>query len=106
MGKLYLISAVSLMLAAPAAFAQDPAAAPPPAGPTVEQIFGFLDADSDGFIQQTEAQGPLAEHFAVIDADKDAKVSPAELQGAMDMRAKTQTEAAQPAASEGAADAS
>jgi hypothetical protein len=98
---LYLISAVSLMLAAPAAFAQDTSAPPPPAGPSVEQIFGFLDTNADGFIQQTEAQGPLAEHFAVIDADKDAKVSPAELQVAMDMRAKAQAEAAQPAVAEG-----
>jgi hypothetical protein len=103
MGKLYAISAISLLFAAPAAIAQDPAATPPPAGPSIEQIFGFLDANADGFIQQSEAQGPLAEHFTVIDADKDAKVSPAELQVAMESRAKAQAETAQPAVGAGAA---
>jgi hypothetical protein len=82
MSKLRLVSAASLMLLSTAAFAQDGAM------PTAEQIMGFLDGDQDGFIQESEAQGPLAENFALIDADKDGKVSPAELQAALDMKAK------------------
>jgi hypothetical protein len=90
MSKLRIAAAASLMLLSAGAFAQD-------GMPTVEQIMGFLDADQDGFIQESEAQGPLAENFALIDADKDGKVSPAELQTALDMRAKMQAEKAAPA---------
>jgi Ca2+-binding EF-hand superfamily protein len=85
MKKVLLASAASLMMLSSNAFAQD-------GMPSVEQIFGFLDADQDGFIQQSEAQGPLADNFALIDADKDAKISPAELKTAMEMRAKMQAE--------------
>jgi EF-hand domain len=90
MSKLHIAAAASLMLLSSGAFAQD-------GMPTVEQIMGFLDADQDGFIQESEAQGPLAENFALIDTDKDGKVSPAELQTALDMRAKMQAEKAAPA---------
>jgi Ca2+-binding EF-hand superfamily protein len=83
----FLLSAVSLSLVSSAAIAQGPAESAPPM-PSIEQIFAFLDADKDGFIQKTEAQGPMVEHFAMIDGDKDEKVSPAELQTAMDMRDK------------------
>jgi EF-hand domain len=86
MSKLRFAAAASLMLLSTAALAQGM--------PTVEQIMGFLDADQDGFIQESEAQGPLAENFALIDADKDGKVSPTELQAALDMRAKMQAEKA------------
>lgn len=91
--KPLLISAASLMLVSTAANAQD-------GMPTVEQIMGLLDADQDGFIQQTEAMGPLADNFTLIDADKDGKVSPDELKAAMEMKAKMDAEkAAAPAPS-------
>jgi EF hand len=72
------------LLCTTAAFAQQPPA--PPAGgmPSPEQIFGFLDADKDGFIAKTEAQGPMVQHFDFIDSDKDGKISVAELKTAME----------------------
>ncbi len=91
MSKLRLASVASLMLLSAGAYAQN-------GMPTVEQIMGFLDADQDGFIQESEAQGPLADNFARIDADKDGKVSPAELQAALDMKAKMDAEKANGAA--------
>lgn len=71
------------ILCATVAFAQQPPQ--PPAGgmPSIEQIFGFLDADKDGFIAKEEARGPMAQHFEHIDADKDGKISPVELKTAM-----------------------
>jgi Ca2+-binding EF-hand superfamily protein len=85
----------TLLALSPAVMAQD--APPASSGPTVEQIFQFLDADQDGFLQKSEAQGPLAEHFDVIDADKDSKVSPDEVRAAMAMRDKMRAEGGQPA---------
>jgi EF hand len=85
----------TLLALSSAAIAQD--APPAPSGPTVEQIFQFLDADQDGFLQKGEAQGPLAEHFDMIDADKDSKVSPDEVRAAMAMRDKMRAEGGQPA---------
>jgi Ca2+-binding EF-hand superfamily protein len=92
MSKFRLISAASLMLLSTTAFAQDGAM------PSAEQIMGFLDGDQDGFIQESEAQGPLAENFALIDTDKDGKISPAELQAALDMKAKMDAEKAKSSA--------
>ncbi len=69
-----------------AAMAQQDSPPPMPPGggmPSPEQIFGFLDADKDGFIAKSEAQGPLAQHFDHVDADKDAKISLVELKTAM-----------------------
>jgi Ca2+-binding EF-hand superfamily protein len=51
--------------------------------PSPEQIMGFLDANTDGFIVKDEAQGPLVDYFDMVDADKDAKISLVELQTAM-----------------------
>lgn len=85
MKKLLALSAASLMLLSTNAVAQD-------GMPSVEQIFGFLDADQDGFIQKSEAQGPMVEFFDMIDADKDGKVSPAEMTTAMEQRAKMEAE--------------
>lgn len=80
------IAAASLLLLSSALYAQDEPAPPPPGGgmPSPEQIFGFLDADKDGFIAREEAQGPLEKHFDMVDADKDNKISVAELKTAMD----------------------
>ena len=47
--------------------------------PSPEQIFGFMDANQDGFIAKDEAKGPMVQHFDAIDADKDAKISLVEL---------------------------
>jgi hypothetical protein len=80
MKKVILITAAATIFAAPA-IAQDQM-------PSAEQIMGFLDADKNGFIEKSEAQGPMVEYFDMIDGDKDAKISAAELQTAMDMRAK------------------
>lgn len=97
MKKFILISAAAIAVLASPAIAQDQM-------PTTEQVMGFLDANKDGFIDKTEAKGPMADYFDMIDADKDAKVSPTELQTAMDMRAKAAAQqtsdapAAQPAA--------
>jgi len=52
--------------------------------PSPDQIFGFLDADKDGFIAKEEARGPMVQHFEYIDADKDGKISPVELKTAME----------------------
>ena len=93
MTKLQATFAVSLMALSTAAIAQD---APSQGGPSVEQIFQFLDADQDGFIQRSEAQGPLVEHFDMIDADKDGKISPDEVKAAMAARDKMRAEGAPP----------
>ena len=85
MKKLLALSAASLMMLSTNAVAQDDT-------PSVEQIFGFLDSDQDGFIQKSEAQGPMVEFFDMIDADKDSKISPAELTTAMEQRAKMREE--------------
>lgn len=87
--------AISLMALSTAAMAQD-APPPPQSGPTVEQIFQFLDYDQDGFIQKSEAQGPLAEHFDMVDTDKDGKISPDEVKAAMAMRDKMRAENTKP----------
>ena len=86
----------TLLALSPAVMAQD--SPPPPAqgGPTVEQIFQFLDYDQDGFIQKSEAQGPLVEHFDMVDTDKDGKISPDEVKMAMAMRDKMRAEGAKP----------
>lgn len=85
MKKLLALSAASLIMLSTHAVAQD-------GMPSVEQIFGFLDADQDGFIQKSEAQGPMVEFFDMIDADKDGKISPAELTTAMEQRAKMEAD--------------
>jgi hypothetical protein len=76
---------VALALA-PALVAQDNPPPPMPNGggmPSPEQIFGFLDANQDGFIAKDEARGPLEQHFDRVDADKDGKISMDELKTAM-----------------------
>ena len=95
MTKLQATFAVSLMALSTAAIAQD-APPPPQGGPSVEQIFQFLDADQDGFIQRSEAQGPLVEHFDTVDTDKDGKISPDEVKAAMAARDKMRAEGAPP----------
>ncbi len=52
--------------------------------PSPEQIFGFMDANQDGFIAKDEAKGPMVQHFDAIDADKDGKIALAELKTAME----------------------
>ena len=83
-----LSAIIAALMLAPAAIAQQDAPPPPmPSGggmPSPDQIFGFLDADKDGFIARAEAQGPLVQHFDMVDADKDSKVSVAELKTAME----------------------
>jgi Ca2+-binding EF-hand superfamily protein len=74
------------ILCATVAFAQQPPQLPPGGRPSVEQIFGFLDADKDGFIAKEEAPGPMAQHFEHIDANKDGKISPEELKTVMEAR--------------------
>ena len=80
------LTALSALLLSPAVMAQDAPPPPPPSGgmPQPEQIFGFLDANKDGFIAKDEAQGPLVQYFGNIDADKDDKISLVELKTAMD----------------------
>ena len=80
------LTALSALFLSPAVMAQDAPPPPPPSGgmPQPEQIFGFLDANKDGFIAKDEAQGPLVQYFANIDADKDDKISLVELKTAMD----------------------
>ena len=80
------IALIASLVLTPFAMAQTDA--PPPMAPgggmpSPEQIFGFLDADKDGFIAKEEAKGPLAEHFDKVDSNQDGKVSPVELQTAM-----------------------
>jgi hypothetical protein len=81
-----LIALVAVLTFASAAMAQQDSPPPmPPSGgmPSPEQIFGFMDANKDGFIAKDEAQGPMVQHFDAIDADKDAKISLVELKTAM-----------------------
>lgn len=79
------VAAASLLFLSSALYAQEEPAPPPMGGgmPSPEQIFGFLDADKDGFIAREEAKGPLEKHFDTVDADKDKKISPVELKTAM-----------------------
>lgn len=72
---------------ASAAMAQQDSPPPMPHGggmPSPEQIFGFMDANQDGFIAKDEAKGPMVQHFDAIDADKDGKIALAELKTAME----------------------
>jgi hypothetical protein len=80
-----LVAALAVFVFAPVAMAQDaPPPAPPGGGmPSPEQIFGFMDANKDGFIAKDEAKGPLGQHFDAIDADKDGRISQDELKAAM-----------------------
>lgn len=81
------VTIVASLMLAPALLAQQ--APQPPAGPSggmpsPDQIFGFMDADKDGFIAKDEARGPMVQHFDHIDSDKDGKISPVELKTAME----------------------
>jgi EF hand len=78
-------AAAAALTIASATIAQDAPPPGPPGGgmPSPEQIFGFMDANKDGFIAKDEAQGPMVQHFDAIDADKDAKISLVELKTAM-----------------------
>lgn len=80
------LAIIAAFILAPVAIAQNDTPPPPSGGgmPSSEQIFGFLDADKDGFIARAEAQGPLQKHFDMVDADKDDKISPTELKTAME----------------------
>ncbi len=91
MSVIKTVFAGSCLALTTAAMAQD-APPPPQSGPTVEQIFQFLDYDQNGFIQKSEAQGPLVEHFDRIDANKDGKISPDELRAAIALRDKMRAE--------------
>lgn len=83
MQKSLVVLAAFIM--SPAIMAQDaPPAAPGGGMPQPEQIFAFLDANTDGFIAKDEAQGPLVQYFDNIDTDKDAKISMVELKTAME----------------------
>lgn len=87
--KLHVISAVTLALMSTSAFARDERpGSPTNGGPSIEQIFQFMDADQDGFIAKDEAKGPLADHFDMIDSDENGMISVEEMQVAMDERAK------------------
>lgn len=80
-----LLATIAAFMLSPVAIAQEGSPPSPPGGgmPSPEQIFGFLDADKDGFIARQEAKGPLEQHFDMVDADKDDKISVAELKTAM-----------------------
>lgn len=80
------LALIAALLLAPAAIAQNDTPPLPHGGgmPSPEQIFGFMDANQDGFIAKDEARGPMVQHFDAIDADKDARVSLAELKTAME----------------------
>ena len=73
----------AMMLASAASAQQGSPTAPSGGMPSPEQIFTFLDADKDGFIAKSEAQGPLAQNFDYVDGDKDGKISPDELKTVM-----------------------
>lgn len=80
------IAITAALVLAPAAIAQQDSSPPTPQGggmPSPEQIFGFMDANKDGFIAKDEAKGPMAQHFDHVDADKDGRISPVELKTAM-----------------------
>ena len=76
-----MILTAALLLTGPAALsvAAQTASAPPPAK---EGHFAKLDANGDGFIDKSEARGPLAEHFDAVDTDHDGRLSREELKAA------------------------
>jgi len=79
------LALVAAFVLAPVAIAQTTPAPTAPGGgmPSPEQVFEFMDANTDGFIAKDEAQGPLAQNFDYVDGDKDGKISLAELKTVM-----------------------
>jgi Ca2+-binding EF-hand superfamily protein len=75
-----IISAAALLLTGPtglpasAQVASTPAPAPAKAG-----VFARLDTNGDGYIDKSEARGPLAERFDAVDTDHDGRLSREEL---------------------------
>ena len=79
MHSIIKVSALALLLAAGAAFAQQ---SPPPASTgTSSMDYSKLDTNGDGVISKDEAKGDptLSSQFSTLDADKDGKLSSAEL---------------------------
>ncbi len=75
-----MIVTAALVLTGPAVLPALAQTAPPP--PAKEGHFAKLDANGDGFIDKSEAKGPLAEHFDAIDTDHDGRLSRDELKAA------------------------
>lgn len=97
MRKHILIAVPSLIFVSSAVFAfEEPAAQPQNPMPSAEQIIQFMDGNQNGAIEQSEAQGPLAEHFAFIDTDQDGKITADELKTAMSAREKMRAEHGDP----------
>ena len=48
----------------------------------MEQMFARMDANGDGQIAKSEAQGPFAERFDTIDTNKDGLITKEEMQNA------------------------
>ncbi|MBF0190811.1 MAG: EF-hand domain-containing protein [Magnetococcales bacterium] len=52
--------------------------------PTAATLMKKMDQNADGYLEVSEAKGPLAEQFATSDSDSDGKISSEELQSAME----------------------
>jgi hypothetical protein len=79
MHSIIKVSALALLLAAGAAFAQQ---SPPPASTgTSSMDYSKLDTNGDCVISNDEAKGDptLSSQFSTLDADKDGKLSSSEL---------------------------
>jgi EF hand len=78
MNSILKVSALALMLAAGAAFAQQ---SPPATTGAPAMDYSKLDTNGDGVISKDEAKGDptLSSQFATLDADKDGKLSSSEL---------------------------
>ncbi len=79
MNSIIKVSALAIVLAAGAAFAQQSPA--PAATGTTSMDYSKLDTNGDGVISKDEAKGDpaLSSQFSTLDADKDGKLSSSEL---------------------------
>jgi EF hand len=78
MNSIIKVSALAIVLAAGAAFAQQ---TPPAPTGTSSMDYSKLDTNGDGVISKDEAKGDpsLSSQFSTLDADKDGKLSSSEL---------------------------
>lgn len=91
MNKLLMTAALLMIVAAPAAMAQDAEREGKRCNKEdrkakAEAHFEEMDADDSGTLSKDEVQGKLADHFDEIDADGDGELTKEELKAAREAR--------------------